>query len=93
MTAWQTETSTNRRKSMNKAPVQIDLNRFVDWLLAKLACKNDAELARTLEVAPPVISKIRHHRLLVGATLILHLHERFGLNVAEMRAQMEAAQA
>src|SRR5471032_812695 len=38
-------------------------NHLLDILLGKMQLKNDAALSRLLEVAPPVISKIRHHRL------------------------------
>jgi DNA-binding transcriptional regulator YdaS (Cro superfamily) len=38
-------------------------------------CKNDAALARLLDVAPPVVSKWRHARLPMGATHILRIHE------------------
>jgi hypothetical protein len=37
-------------------------NHLLDILLGKMQLKNDAALSRMLEVAPPVISKIRHHR-------------------------------
>lgn len=38
--------------------------------------KNDAALARFLEVAPPVISKIRHGRLPVGTELMIRVHDK-----------------
>jgi len=41
-------------------------NRLLDTLIERLRLKNDAALSRALEVAPPVISKIRHGRLPVG---------------------------
>ena len=37
-----------------------DPNRLLDTLIRHLNLKNDAALSRALEVAPPVISKIRH---------------------------------
>ena len=40
-----------------------DPNNLLDSLIEKLHLKNDAALSRALEVAPPVISKIRHRRL------------------------------
>lgn len=61
---------------------------FLDWLTAKLNLKNDAALSRALEVAPPVISKIRHYRLPVGPVLILRIHEKFSIPVAEIRAAL-----
>lgn len=42
---------------------------------AKLKVKNDAALSRALEVAPPMISKIRHFRMPVGASLLIRMHE------------------
>jgi hypothetical protein len=38
-------------------------NAFIDLLIDTMTLKNDAALSRVLEVAPPVISKIRHGRL------------------------------
>jgi plasmid maintenance system antidote protein VapI len=47
--------------------------KLLDKLLDMLDLKNDAALARVLEVAPGVISKIRHARLEVGATIRLRI--------------------
>lgn len=47
--------------------------------------KNDAALARLLDLAPPVVSKIRHGRLAVGPALILKVHEELGMPVREIR--------
>ena len=51
--------------------VNYDPNNLLDALIEKLNLKNDAALSRALEVAPPVISKIRHRRLPVGASLLM----------------------
>ncbi|MES2077022.1 MAG: hypothetical protein V4462_15530, partial [Pseudomonadota bacterium] len=45
-------------------------NRVLDAIIEKLQLKNDAALSRALEVAPPVISKIRHNTLPIGATIL-----------------------
>src|SRR3954463_12405637 len=50
-------------------------NRVLDAVIEKLQLKNDAALSRVLEVAPPVISKIRHQTLPIGATILLRMHE------------------
>lgn len=60
-------------------------NHFLDRLIIEMALKNDAGLARVLEVAPPVISKIRHGHLTVGATLLISAHEESGLSINEMK--------
>ena len=59
-------------------------NELLDMLLAK-GPKNDAALARALEVAPPVISKIRHGRLPVGASLLIRMHEVFDVSIGELK--------
>ncbi|RZI40305.1 hypothetical protein EGT07_24830 [Herbaspirillum sp. HC18] len=65
-----------------------DPNRLLDTLLERLNLKNDAALSRTLGVAPPVISKIRHGRLPVGASMLVRMHEETGLNIRELRDLM-----
>ena len=65
-----------------------DPNKLVDAVIARLGLKNDAALCRALEVAPPVISKIRHRRLAVGASLLIRVHEVSELSIKELRALM-----
>ena len=60
--------------------------QLLDAVMTKLGLKNDAALARTLEVAPPVISKIRHGRLPVGATLLIRMHEVTDIAIRELKA-------
>jgi plasmid maintenance system antidote protein VapI len=60
-------------------------NHLLDSLIEKMKLKNDASLSRLLEVAPPVISKIRHRRLPVGASILIRMHEVTGLSVSELR--------
>jgi plasmid maintenance system antidote protein VapI len=61
---------------------------LLDILIGKLGLKNDAHLARVLEVAPPVLSKIRHNRLAVGATILIAMHEVTGMSIADLRGLM-----
>ncbi|NRR28868.1 hypothetical protein HSX11_01595 [Oxalobacteraceae bacterium] len=60
--------------------------RLLDTLLQRYKLKNDAELARRLELAPPVLSKLRHGRLPVGPALILRIYDAFDMDVKESRA-------
>ena len=55
-------------------------HRFVQSLIVSLNLKNDAALSRRLGVAPPVISKIRHGKLSIGATIALSIHESTGMS-------------
>ena len=68
--------------------VAYDPNNLLDSLIEKLHLKNDAALSRALEVAPPVISKIRHRRLPVGASLLIRMHEVTDLSIRELRELM-----
>lgn len=71
-----------------EATLQYNPNHLLDILIGKLNLKNDAALSRALEVAPPVISKVRHHRLAVGATLLIRMHEVSGISIRDLRALM-----
>ena len=62
-----------------------DPNNLLDALKNILHLKNDAALSRTLEVAPPVISKIRHNRLPISASLLIRMHETTELSVADLQ--------
>lgn len=68
--------------------LQYNPNRLLDTLIENLRLKNDAALSRALEVAPPVISKIRHHRLPVGASLLIRMHEVSDLSIRDLRYLM-----
>jgi len=65
-----------------------DPNRVLDAIINKLKLKNDAALSRVLEVAPPVISKIRHSTLPIGATILLRMHEVSDFSIRELRTLM-----
>lgn len=68
--------------------INYDPNNLLDTLIKQLHLKNDAALSRALEVAPPVISKIRHRRLPVGASLLIRMHEISDLSIKELRSLM-----
>src|SRR6188472_2411528 len=70
------------------AQAEYNPDKLLDSLIEKLQLKNDAALARALEVAPPVISKIRHRRLPVGASILIRMHEVSNLPIRELRDLM-----
>ena len=65
-----------------------DPNHMLESLIDQLHLKNDAALSRVLEVSPPVISKIRHRRLPVSASLLIRMHEVCGLSIQDLRHLM-----
>lgn len=74
-------------KQKIKAP-ELDANHLLDTLIEKLSLKNDAALSHALRVAPPVLSKIRHGRLPVGASLLIEMHEVSDISIKELRSLM-----
>ena len=65
-----------------------DPDSLLDAIIKQLHLKNDAALSRALEVAPPVISKIRHRRLPIGASLLLRMNEVTDISIKDLRALM-----
>ena len=65
-----------------------DPNLLLDTLRERMQLKNDAALSRALEVAPPVISKIRHRTLPVGASLLIRMHEVTQMSIRDLRDLM-----
>ena len=65
-----------------------DPDNLLTSLIQMLKLKNDAALSRALEVAPPVISKIRHRRLPVGASMLIRMHEVSDLSIKDLRSLM-----
>ena len=65
-----------------------DPNKVLDAIMERLNLKNDAALSRALEVAPPVISKIRHRTLPIGATILLRMHEVSEFSIRELKSLM-----
>ncbi|MEN3295262.1 MAG: hypothetical protein V7642_4515 [Burkholderiales bacterium] len=68
--------------------LDYDPDRLLDTLIYRLNLKNDAGLSRALEVAPPMISKIRHRKFAVSASLLIRMHEVSHLSIKELRFLM-----
>ena len=60
-------------------------NTLLDYVIDKLDLKNDADLASRLEVDPGMISRIRHGKLPVGATILVRIHEETGDNIRYLK--------
>lgn len=64
---------------------QYNPSALLDYAMSRLDLKNDAALALTLKVAPPVISKIRNGRLPIGASMLVRLHEELGTGTMKLK--------
>jgi len=71
-------------------PIPQNPNNLLDALLKFLALKNDAAMSRLMGVPPPVISKMRHHRLAVTPAFLIKAHDTTGLSINELRALLYA---
>lgn len=56
-------------------------NATLDMIIEKFHLKNDAALCRALNIAPPVISKIRHGNNPVSLTLAVLISETTGIHL------------
>jgi hypothetical protein len=63
-------------------------NHLLDSLIERLQLRNDAALSRLLGVESPVISKIRHMKVPVGASLLIRMHEATDIGIQDLRALM-----
>lgn len=61
---------------------------LLDTLILKFGLKNDAQLARKLNLSRPIISRIRNRDLHVSATVLIKMHEASGLSIKELRELM-----
>lgn len=61
---------------------------FLDRLEARLKLKNDAALARSLEVTPALLSRIRNRRMPISASLLLSIHESTQIAIGDLRRMM-----
>jgi len=79
------------RRARALEPPSFVPNKLLDTLIEKMQLKNDAELCRVLEVQPPIISKIRHGKLNVGATILLRMHEKSNIPIRELKELSNAS--
>lgn len=63
-------------------------DRLLDMASLHLRAKNDAALARALDIHPPMISKIRHRRAHVSAFMLIRIHEKTCISIEKLRELM-----
>lgn len=59
--------------------------KLFDTIIQARSLKNDAALGRLLDLAPGVVSKVRHGHVPVTDTTILRVHETVGMPVKAIR--------
>lgn len=73
---------------MSATPATPGAGKLFDQLMATHHIKNDAALARALELKAPVISKHRNGVIPVGPTLIVNIAETFDMPVKAIKATL-----
>ena len=77
-------------KSRSELPgAQFNPCNLLDALIKILGVKNDAGLARTLEISPPIISRIRRKKIAISGTVLLRMHEVSELSIFKLRFLMD----
>jgi plasmid maintenance system antidote protein VapI len=61
---------------------------LLDAMLGRYELKNDAALARALQLPPPVISKLRSKQVGITPAILLRMHEVTGWAVSDLKARM-----
>lgn len=75
-------------KKFNTPQKKRNPSYLLDTLILRQKLRNDAELARALNIAPSVISKIRHSKTNISASLLLDIHEMTQISIRELRNLM-----
>ncbi|MFZ6727387.1 hypothetical protein ACO0K2_17990 [Undibacterium sp. MH2W] len=60
-------------------------SKLISEVINVTGLKNDAALARAVEVAPPVISKIRTGNLKLGPNMLVRLHLLSDISICHMK--------
>jgi transcriptional regulator with XRE-family HTH domain len=63
-------------------------HRLLDTVMEALSLKNDAGLARRLDVTPPLISLLRSGKRRIGPSMLLRMHEVSDIPISQLRALM-----
>jgi plasmid maintenance system antidote protein VapI len=63
------------------------INVFLDKVIKSAELKNDAALSRALDVAPPVISKLRHERIAFGPSMAIKVHKLTGMTILHIEQE------
>lgn len=61
-------------------------DKLLDAMHARLGLKNDAAVARLLELPPAVVSKLRRRQASITAAILVRMHDITGWSISDLRA-------
>ena len=62
---------------------------LLDFLKTEYELPSDRQLCAALGLNPPVLSKIRHGVVKVSADVIILIHEKTGMSVADIKSFLD----
>lgn len=65
----------------NYSPINL-----LDEIINRMQLKNDAALARFLDIPPPVVCKIRRKHIGTSGDMLLRMHDFTGIPIDDLRA-------
>jgi hypothetical protein len=65
------------------------IGTMIDLIINGYCLKNDRALAKMLNITPPAICKLRSGKTPFGPSIILAVHETFGIPVARIREMLK----
>lgn len=60
-------------------------NALLDFMTERLKVKNDSALAKKLNLAPPILSKLRHGRYRATPGILIIMHEASDVSIKILR--------
>jgi transcriptional regulator with XRE-family HTH domain len=60
--------------------------KLLDHLIKNYGFKNDRAIALNMKISIGTLSKIRTGKLKPSASIIIKIHEQFGISIAEIKA-------
>ena len=64
----------------------MSANTLFNYVQEKKHIKSDAQMSRELGISPPVVSSMRRGKLTAGPSMILGIHETYGVPIKKIRA-------
>lgn len=63
----------------------IPAHALLDFLKTEYELKSDRQLCAALGISPPVLSKIRNRAVSISADVIILIHEKTGMSIADIK--------
>ena len=61
------------------------MEHLLDYLRREYNLPSDAALAEAMQVSPPMISKLRNGHTGLTASMMLRIHDTFGISIANIK--------